>query len=81
MKLSVIIPVFNEVHTIKQIIKDICNLTNYNFDKIIYKPARQADVKCHNASNVKIKSMINYQLTPFKVGLEQTVDWYLKNIK
>ena len=67
--------------TIKQIIKDICTLTDYDFNKIIYKPARQADVECHSASNAKIKSMINYQLTPFKVGLEQTINWYLKTIK
>jgi UDP-glucose 4-epimerase len=67
--------------TIKQIIKDICDFTNYDFDKIIYKPTRQSDVECHSASNAKIKSMINYQLTPFKVGLEQTINWYLKTIK
>ena len=67
--------------TIKQVINNICFLMNYDISRVIYKPTRKADVACHNASNTKIKSIINYQLTPFEKGLEQTVNWYLKNIK
>lgn len=67
--------------TIKQVINNICSLMNYDPSRVIHKPTRKADVACHNASNAKIKSIINYQLTPFEKGLEQTVSWYLKNIK
>ena len=67
--------------TIKEVIKNICHIMNYNPHYIIHKEKRQSDVKCHNASNKKIKSLINYQLTPFTNGLKNTINWYLKNIK
>ena len=66
--------------SIKEVIEHIGTLMNYQ-GLIANKPARQADVECHNASNVKIKSMIDYQLTPFKEGLIDTIQWYKKNIK
>ena len=53
----------------------------YNINNTIYKPARKADVECHIASNKKIKSLINYQLTDFTHGLEETISWYLKKLK
>ena len=48
---------------------------------ILNKPSRGADVECHNASNEKIKGMIDYQLTPFEIGLSKTIKWYKENIK
>ena len=38
--------------------------------------ARPADVLCHNASNAKVRALINYQLTPFEKGLSHTLEWY-----
>ncbi len=67
--------------SIKDVIEKICDIMNYDKKNIIYKEARKADVECHNASNAKIKSMIDYQLTPFDVGLQKTVEWYVRNIK
>jgi UDP-glucose 4-epimerase len=67
--------------TIKEVVETICQLVNYDKNHIIYKESRQSDVECHNSSNKKIKSLINYQLTPFSVGLDETIKWYLKNIK
>lgn len=48
--------------------------------EIVRKPARAADVLCHNASNKKIKSLIDYSLTSFDDGLRETLDWYVKTI-
>jgi UDP-glucose 4-epimerase len=67
--------------SIKELIESICDLTNYNKDSIIYKPQRQSDVKCHRANSKKLKSLIDYQLTPFQEGLKQTINWYKKTIK
>ena len=67
--------------TIKEVIENICIIMKYNKDNIIYKSPRQADVECHNANNVKIKSLIDFQLTDFQTGLNKTIDWYIKNIK
>ena len=64
---------------IKKVIQSIVNIMGYQGD-IIYKEERKADVECHNASNAKIRSMINYQLTPFEKGLQETLEWYRKNI-
>jgi UDP-glucose 4-epimerase len=61
--------------TIKSLVENICDLLDYN-SPLIYKEARKADVECHNASNGKIKSLINYSLTEFSHGLSETVEWY-----
>jgi UDP-glucose 4-epimerase len=45
-------------------------------EKILFKPARQADVLCHNASNEKVCRLIDYSLTDFESGLRDTLDWY-----
>lgn len=49
-------------------------------DKIVRKPARQADVLCHNASNQKVRALIDYSLTDFDIGLRETLDWYVNRI-
>ena len=37
-------------------------------------PPRKADVLCHNASNAKVRALIDYPLTPIEKGLKQTID-------
>jgi UDP-glucose 4-epimerase len=66
--------------SMKDVIYKIADLMNYK-GEILNKPARGADVECHNASNAKVKSMIDYQLTPFEEGLAKTIEWYKENIK
>jgi UDP-glucose 4-epimerase len=43
---------------------------------ILRKEARTADVLCHNASNEKMKTLIDFTPTPFEDGLKETIDWY-----
>lgn len=66
--------------SMKEVMAKIVKLMDYK-GEILNKPARGADVECHNASNDKIKSMIDYQLTSFEDGLEKTIEWYKDNIK
>ena len=66
--------------SMKDVICKVADGMAYN-GSILNKPARSADVECHNASNEKIKSMIDYQLTPFDEGLSTTLHWYKENIK
>lgn len=66
--------------SIKEVISKITTLMDYK-GEILGKIARTADVECHNASNEKIKSMIDYQLTSFDDGLAKTIAWYKENIK
>ncbi len=63
--------------SMKNVVRKICEVMDYN-GEILYKEARAADVLCHNASNKKVKTMINYQLTSFDVGLKKTIEWYKK---
>ena len=49
--------------------------------QIVRKPARQADVLCHNASNQKVRALIDYSLTEFDVGLCETLAWYVQRHK
>lgn len=65
---------------IGDVIRKIVKIMGYRGD-ILQKAGRKADVECHNASNKKIKSMIDFRLTPFDTGLKETIDWYIKNIR
>lgn len=72
---SVNISTDNQI-SINELIPKIADYYGYK-EEIIRKPARKSDVLCHNASNVKIKSLIGYNLTTFEDGLHKTLDWYL----
>ncbi len=61
--------------TVEDLIGRICRHYGYS-GEILRKDARKSDVLCHNASNAKVKSLIDYQLTPFDEGLAATLDWY-----
>jgi len=62
--------------TIGELINLICQLMGYKGD-IVHREARGSDVQCHNASNQKIRRMIDFHTTPFADGLEQTIAWYV----
>ncbi|WP_374079921.1 dTDP-glucose 4,6-dehydratase [Bdellovibrio bacteriovorus] len=66
--------------SIKDLIQQISSLMGYK-GEVLHKEARGADVETHNASNQKVKKLILYRLTPFEVGLRQTLDWYKENIE
>ncbi len=66
--------------SMKEVVYKIVDTMDYQ-GEILQKEARGADVECHNASNEKIISMIDYQLTSFEDGLKKTIKWYEKNIK
>lgn len=61
--------------TINELIPMICAHYGYQ-QEILRKPARHSDVLSHNASNAKVKSLIQYRLTPFEQGLKETLNWY-----
>lgn len=75
---SVNISTDNQI-TISELVERICKMMEYQ-GEVVRKPARQADVLCHNASNVKVSSLIDYSLTEFDEGLRETIAWYVANI-
>ncbi len=66
--------------SINELIPRICSYFGYSGD-IIRKEGRKSDVLCHNASNEKVKSLIDYQLTSFAEGLDLTLGWYRARLK
>lgn len=66
--------------SIRDLLQKICADMNYG-GEILKMPERKSDVLCHNASNEKIKAMIDYSLTSFDKGLCETLTWYQQNIK
>lgn len=76
---SVNISTDNQV-TIGDLVTRIAAILGYQ-GEILRKPARAADVLCHNASNQKVHSLIDYSLTDFDNGLRETLDWYLQRLR
>lgn len=60
---------------ISEIVEMVAGLMGYE-GEIARKDPRASDVFCHNASSEKLRSMIEYRLTPFEEGLARTVEWY-----
>lgn len=71
---SVNISTDNQI-SVADLLKRISAALRYQ-GETLHKPARPADVLCHNASNAKVKTLIDYSLTPFEVGLAQTLRHY-----
>lgn len=76
---SVNISTDNQV-TIGDLVTRISAILGYH-GEILRKPARTADVLCHNASNQKVHSLIDYSLTDFDTGLRKTLDWYVQRLR
>lgn len=76
---SVNISTDNQI-SIRDLLQKICSEMDYS-GEIVRKPERKSDVLCHNASNEKIQTMIDYSLTPFDRGLSETLAWYQQKIK
>jgi UDP-glucose 4-epimerase len=76
---SVNISTDNQI-SISDLLHKICHEMDYS-GELLRKPERKSDVLCHNASNEKVQSMIDYSLTPFDVGLRETLTWYQEKIK
>jgi UDP-glucose 4-epimerase len=76
---SVNISTDNQI-TVAELLPRICSHMGYT-GEIINKPGRKSDVLCHVASNVKIRTLIDYTLTPFEQGLRDTLVWYKTNIR
>lgn len=65
---------------ISDVIHKVADLTGYH-GEILRKEGRKSDVECHNASNAKVRSIIDYRLTPFETGLRETLAWYQEHIR
>ena len=76
---SVNISTDNQV-AIGALVTQIASILGYK-GEILRKPARAADVLCHNASNQKVHSLIDYSLTDFDKGLSETLGWYINRFK
>jgi UDP-glucose 4-epimerase len=69
----------DNVVTIEQLVTTIAEMMGYT-GEILRKEGRKSDVFCHVASNAKIKSLIDYSLTPLSEGLTAAIDWYRKQL-
>lgn len=87
VKLFAVLPAGDNVNistdnqiAIADLIGRICRHMGYN-GEVLQKEARKSDVLCHKASNMRVKSLIDYRLTPFEEGLPSTLDWYITQWK
>lgn len=65
---------------IADVVEKIAEMMGYT-GEILRRESRKSDVECHNASNEKVRNMIDYRLTSFDVGLRETLNWFRSTIK
>jgi UDP-glucose 4-epimerase len=61
--------------SVQDLVQRITSYYGYH-GEIVRRDARPADVLCHNASNAKVRDLINFELTPFDRGMQITLDYY-----
>ena len=61
--------------SMNELMADICRLMDYH-GEIERKPARGADVQCHNASNAYLRTKIDFVPRTLSQGLAETLKWY-----
>lgn len=66
--------------SIREVIRQVADMMGYR-GEILRKEDRKSDVECHNASNAKVRSLVEYRLTPFETGLRETLAWYREHIR
>lgn len=86
IKLFELVPAGDEVNisangntAMGEVISKIAQYMEYD-GEIVKKPRRGADVDCHNATNAKVKSLIEFSTRSFDEGLSKTIDWYKENL-
>lgn len=66
--------------TVTELLSHIAAELGYT-GEFLRKPARPSDVLSHKASNRKVCDLIEYDLTPFDVGLRHTLDFYKQQFR
>lgn len=65
--------------SILDLLNAICDYMGYE-GELDRRPARGADVACHDASNALVKSLIDFHPRPLSEGLPLTLDWYKQRL-
>ena len=71
---------FKDEKTNNEVIKSILERMHLNWnDHVEYVPDRLGHDFRYSITNDKMLEYINFEQTPFSLGLEKTIDWFLKN--
>ena len=71
-----------EEFTIRQFAQIICDKVGYSFDQIQFDTSRYVGARSKCLDTAKLRTILpNLQLTPLDMGLEQTIDWWLREEK
>ncbi len=65
--------------TIKEIAFNVCSILNVNKNKIMFDISKGIGAKSKLLSNEKINKKFKFNFTPLNVGLENTLNWVIKN--
>lgn len=69
-----------EEFTIRHFAQLICDHVGYDFGRIQFDTTRYVGAKSKCLSVQKLRSMVEYKLTPLEEGLPRTIDWFEKHL-
>jgi len=71
-----------EEYSIREFASIISDVVGYDFNKIIFDEDRYVGAKSKVLAINKVKKLLrNFELTPLRKGLKETVNWFLENQK
>lgn len=66
----------NEEHSIREIAFMIADILHISTDRITFDATKQRSVQRRSTDNSQFVNLSNFQYTPFKQGLQQTIEWF-----
>jgi GDP-L-fucose synthase len=68
-------------YSIREFAKEICDIVDYDFKKIIFDKSKYTGAKSKFLINKKLRENLkNYKRIPLNFGLKKTIEWYSKFI-
>lgn len=68
-----------EEYSIKEFAQAICDIVDYDFEKIEFDTSKYVGAKSKHLMSEKMQSLYDVELKPLNEGLKKTIDWMIKN--
>lgn len=68
-----------EEHSVKEIAYMIADIMEIDRDRIVFDATKPSGQLRKNTDNSKFLKISNFKYTPFRIGLEKTIEWFCKN--
>jgi GDP-L-fucose synthase len=68
-----------EIHSVKETALMIAEIMEIDTSRIMFDSSKPPGIRIFSTDNSKFVKLSNFQYTPFRMGLENTIGWFVEN--